>query len=642
MKRLLKITLKTLKWLGICIVSLAVILGVVYLCLPKGTRETMEFDDPYRTERTLAVSRNYMAATGTPWATRAALDVMKDGGNAFDASMAALLALNVTFNQAASFPGVAPILIYDAAAETVRSYIGAGTAPQKATVEYFLSKGYKNVPKYKLIAQLLPASPDVLIAILKEYGTMSFSRIAQAAVQLAGEGFPIPSQMLHDMDLSLVERAGLTVLMPYNSQVYFRGSWWDALRHNERLVLGDLAGTLQALCDAEQRALDNGGDREAGLDAVRAYFYSGPIAETISDYHAANDGLISYEDLSTYQGGWETALRGDYGSYAVYANQTWNQGAVVPMVLQLLEGVDLKAMGHNSPAYIHTVLQAIELTMADREAYFADPAAEDVPTEGLLSKEYAAARRALMTPGKAFGAMPVCGDPFAYQAGDRTTNAAQLRAASSVTPVQAKAEKRTFGKDTSYISVVDSQGNAVSLTPSDFPESPMIPGTGLNLGTRMNQFYIDTEHVNGLMPGKRPRITPNPSMVLKDGTFFMSFGTPGGDSQTQAMVQVFLNVAVFGMNPQEAVSAPRFLSLNFPDSFAPHEYCPGQIKLEAALADACGDALTQMGYTVNRCEDWDNTFGAVCAILKDPATGTLYGGADPREESWAEGDGAQE
>ena len=169
------------------------------------------------------------------------------------------------------------------------------------------------------------------------------------------------------------------------------------------------------------------------------------------------------------------------------------------MVLQMLEGIDLKAMGHNSPEYIHTVLQALELAMADREAYFGDPAFVDVPVEGLLSKEYAAVRREMMTPGKAFGQMPPAGDPRSYSGSG--VEADDLTAGSLT--VEDKNSNYSFGKDTSYITVIDSQGNAVSLTPSDFPESPMIPGTGLNLGTRMTQFYIDENHVNGLMPGKR-------------------------------------------------------------------------------------------------------------------------------------------
>ena len=228
---------KVLKKVGIVLLSIILVLGIVYLCLPKGPRETMAFDDPYRTERSLAVSENYMASTGTPWATETALKIMRNGGNAFDASMAAMLTLNVTFNQAASFPSVAPILLYHAESGEVESYIGAGKAPAKATVDYFLSHNMKNVPKFKLVGQLLPASVDVLVSVMKEHGTLSFTDLAKDAIEIARSGFPIHGQMLADMDLSFVERLGLTFLMPYNSEVYFHGSWWNPLHHNERLVL---------------------------------------------------------------------------------------------------------------------------------------------------------------------------------------------------------------------------------------------------------------------------------------------------------------------------------------------------------------------------------------------------------------------
>lgn len=187
------------------------------------------------------------------------------------------------------------------------------------------------------------------------------------------------------------------------------------------------------------------------------------------------------------------------------------------------------------------------------------------------------------------------------------------------------------------MSIVDGSGNAVSLTPSDFPQSPMVPGTGITLGIRMTQFRLDPNHPSALAPGKRPRITPNPGMVLKQGKLWMSFGTPGGDVQSQAMIQFFLNVIVFGMDPQKAVEVPRFRSVNWPDSFSPHSYRPGGIELEESLYAKVSDSLKTMGYKVYKKGHLDNDFGSVCAVLNDAKSKKLIGVADPREESWAEG-----
>jgi gamma-glutamyltranspeptidase/glutathione hydrolase len=192
--------------------------------------------------------------------------------------------------------------------------------------------------------------------------------------------------------------------------------------------------------------------------------------------------------------------------------------------------------------------------------------------------------------------------------------------------------------DTSYLAVTDEQGNSVSLTPSDFPQSPMVPGTGLCLGIRMTQFRLDPDHPAALQPGKRPRLTPNASMVTRNGTLYMTFGTPEGDQQPQALIQMFLNMVIFGMDIQAAIEAPRFRSRNFPDSFSPHTYRPGVVQLEKSLFEKVAMDLTAMGYEVEEVEDLHHQMGAVGAIIRDAATGNLIGGADPRQENWAEGD----
>ncbi|TGK01366.1 gamma-glutamyltransferase family protein [Leptospira langatensis] len=657
---------KILNYFLVGTVLLVLLLTALYYFSSRPT-DIMTFDDPHHTDRPTAKGSKLMVASGHPLATQAALDILESGGNAADAGMAALLVLNVTQGEEASFPGVAPLLYYDQASKKVSSYIGTGTAPAKATIQYFKERGYDTIPMLKYSSQLVPASPDVLIAMLKKYGTKSFSEISKPAIRIAEEGFPVHKILMRNLNMNIFKRLGFRFLLPYNAEIYLEGKWWKPLYHKERFKRPALAATLQELANQETQSLSKGSSRDEALEAVRNYFYKGPIADKIAKAHEQHDGTIVKSDLERYTGDWETPLTGNFGPYTIFANRTWNQGAVVPMVLQILEGTDLKSMGHNSKEYIHTVIQAIELVMADREKYFGDPAYVAVPEKGLLNKDYAEERRKLLQE-KAFGKLPPFGDPFLFESSKNEKRAASLqkttsfdekRTASSKRIISSSENNPTFalnqgsdlkyspsfwertdsgkvGRDTTYLSIIDAQGNSLSLTPSDFPQSPMIEGD-ITLGIRMTQFRLDPDHPSSLVPGKRPTITPNASMVFKDGKFWMAFGTPGGDMQTQAVVQVFLNLVVFGMDPQQAVSAPRFRSLNWPDSFSPHKYYPGRIELEEEIYKSQGKALEQLGYEVLEREKWEYDFGAPCISLKDPKTGILYGGADPRKESWAQG-----
>ncbi|WP_109019585.1 gamma-glutamyltransferase family protein [Leptospira kobayashii] len=617
--------------------------------------EILEFDDPYHTDRPVASGKKMIAATGHPYATRAALAIMEKGGNAADAGVAALLVLNVTQGEEASFPGVAPLLYFDSASGKVESYTGAGVAPSLATIDYFRSRGYETIPTLKYSSQLVPASPDVIIALLQKYGTMSFSEVSSPAIQLAKQGFPVHKILMRNLNMNPIKRFGFSLLMPYNAEVYLKGKWWKPLFHKEKFTRPELADTLSELADAEKKSLALGKSRNEALTSVRDYFYKGTIAEKIAKAHSENDGTMTLDDLKNYSGHWEKPLQGTYNDYTIFSNRTWNQGGIVPIVLQILEGIDLKSMGHNSPEYIHTVIQAIELAMADRDKYFGDPDFVEVPVEGLLSKEYAKQRRSLIQKN-AFGKTPPFGNPFQFERQKNKTqsnlipkrntklNSYEENRISEVSlsnnnPTRyfwERTDSGKVGRDTTYLSIIDPKGNSISLTPSDFPQSPMIPGD-ITLGIRMTQFRLDQNHPSALLPGKRPTITPNASLVFHKGKFLMSFGTPGGDMQTQATVQVFLNLFVFGMNPQTAVNSPRFRSLNWPDSFSPHSYYPGRIELEEEIYEKYGTALKEKGYDVIGRPKWEYDFGAPCISLKDPETGALKGAGDPRKESWAEG-----
>lgn len=603
--------------------------GLYFLYLPKGPRELMPLDDPWNQARPVVTAANYIVVAGTPWAAQAAVDVLDKGGNAFDAAVAALLMLNVTFGEAASFPGIAPLMLYDASQGTVRSYVGVGTAPAKATIEFFHAQGHENVPDMDILAQLIPASPDVIIALLTEYGTMSFSELSAPAIEMARKGFPVHTIMARNLDFSLVERISFAFLMPYNTRVYLRGEWWRPLHYGDRFIRPDLADTLQAMGETEQDVLAAGGTREDALKAVRDYFYRGPISEAIVELHQDENGLFTREDLYTYQGYWENPIQGSFGEYTFFTNGTWTQGIVVLMTMQTLENFDLQSMEHNSEQYVHTVVQAIELSMADREAYIGDPNFVNVALERLLSKEYALERSTRMQ-SDAFKGMPEAGELFVSQGG--AYSRPSLPTASLLSDLL---HDTPIGKDTSHLAIIDSWGNSITVTPSDFPKSPMVPGTGLTLGNRMTQFRLIPGHPNALAPGKRPRVTPHAVIVFKDGEFFMSYGTSGGDMQPQALAQVFLNMALFGMDVQEAIDAPRFRTLNFPDSFAPFEEYPATLDLEASLFDDLKESLETRGYTVNQYPDWDNHFGGVGAVVFDGEH--LLAGSDPREGTWAMG-----
>ncbi|MCL4560213.1 MAG: gamma-glutamyltransferase [Chloroflexi bacterium] len=622
---------RILKWIGILFLGFALLAGAVYALLPKGPRDLMPYQDLTQVPKTMVAGESYAVVTGTPWATQAAVEMLERGGNAYDAAVAALLTLNATLGVHASFASIAPTMVYDAATGLPRSYIGVGTAPSGATLEAFQKRGFETVPPADIWSQLIPASPDVMIALLQEHGTLSFSDVSEPAIRVARQGFPATKVLLADLqNFSIIERLGLCAIMPYNGEVWMQKEWWRPFHLHDRMAFPDLANTFEEMGAAEQAVLNAGGTRQAGLQAVRDLFYRGTIAEKILALHREKGGLFTRQDLATYSGAWEQPVSGSYGEFTFYTNGGWTQGMVGPLALQILEGIDLKAMGHNSPRYVHTVAQAIELAQADRDAYVGDPAFVDVPMDTLMSKAYAVQRRQSMTAG-AFGPLPAPGSIEGYSIPAQSLN--DPRGAPSWAGLLPELDLR-IGNDTTQLAILDRWGNAVVMTPSDFPWTPMVPGTGINLGNRMNQFRLEANSPDVVAPGKRPRVTPHAMIVFKDGQFYMVFSTPGGDMQPQALIQVFLNREVFGMDVQEAISAPRFYTISAPSSFAPHEASPGTLRLEADLYDSARAGLRQLGYTLVRDVNWDMDYGGVGAIVKGD-DGLIYAGADPRWETQA-------
>ncbi|MDP6346646.1 MAG: gamma-glutamyltransferase family protein [Alphaproteobacteria bacterium] len=549
----------------------------------------------------------HMTAAGHYLAAQAGFQVMEAGGNAIDAGVAAGIALGVVQSELVGVAGVAPIIIYLARENRVVTISGLGVWP-KATDPDLYARQYADGVPQGILRCIVPAAPDAWITALEEFGTMSFGEVAAAAIRLARDGFvmyPLMAELLE-------EKAEKYARWPANAAIYLPGGRTPKV--GELFRQQDLGASLQYMADQERAA---GGDREAGLQAARAAFYRGDIARAIADYHADNGGLISMDDLAEFRVGIEPAQSVELSGTRVYGCGPWCQGPMLLQALQLLRGRDLAALGHNSPAYIHLLTEAIKLAAADREHWYGDPRFVEVPIERLLSEDYAKRRAALIRDDVASPGMPPPGD-------------LEVSVAPNRVPIEAL--------DTSYCCAVDSEGNLFSATPSDTSsDAPVIPGTGFVPSSRGSQSRPDPDHPSSIQPGKRPRLTPNPALAIRPGEWAMPFGTPGADVQIQAMMQTLLNIAVFGLNPQAAVEAPRFASYSFPQSFAPHAYHPGLLKMEGRIDRDTGSQLQAMGHDVDWWGEWEWQAGAMCAIRRDTASGVLEAGADPRRACYALG-----
>lgn len=560
---------------------------------------------------------NHMIAAGHYLATQAGMDVLQAGGNAVDAGVAAGIALGVVQSDIVNFGGVAPILVYHADTARVWSISGLGYWPKAARLEDFLHKHKGAIPA-GVLRTVIPAAPDAWITALERFGTMGFGEVAAGAIRLAHDGFvmyPLMAEVLAD-------NAGNYARWPSSAAVYLPGGKPPPAGAVFRQA--DLARSLQYLAD-EERA-HQGQGRLAGLAAARRAFYEGDIAAAIVKYHQEEGGLVTHEDLRDFSVDVEPALMTDFHGTRVHSCGFWCQGPSLLQMLNILEARDLQSLGHNSAAYVHLLTEAIKLAFADREAHYADPRHAHVPQQALLSKEYARQRLAMIDPHRAGPDMPPAG---------RLPTARDIELRAAGPGDTARTDPRL---DTSYVAVVDKHGNAFSATPSDGSyNSPVIPGTGLIASGRGSQSWAEAGHPCAVGPGRRPRLTPNPSMAIRPGGYVMPFGSPGGDVQCQAMLQTFLNIEVFGMALQQAIEAPRFATFSFPSSFEPHTAVPGRLMIEDLIPREVGDTLAAMGHSVKWWRDRNWRAGAMCAVRHDIETGIRWGGADPRRPAYAAG-----
>ncbi|MGH7095273.1 MAG: gamma-glutamyltransferase family protein [Stellaceae bacterium] len=569
---------------------------------------------------TIAVTRHAIAA-GHYLAATAGFDILQAGGNAVDAGVAAGIALGVLQSDLVDVAGVAPILIYLAEQREVVTIAGLGAWPKALDPELFMREHGGKIP-VGVLRTVIPAAPDAWITALRRYGTMSFGEVAAAATRLARDGFP----MYPLMAASLKNHAERHAQWKSSAAVFLPGGRPPEAGEVFRQV--DLGASLQYMIDEEKAAAahaSKGRGREAGLEAARNAFYVGDIARKIVAFMKEQGGLLSADDLAGYHSPVGPAESRRFGDLEVFTCGAWCQGPVLLQTLALLEGTDLAALGHNSAGYVHHLTEALKLAFADREAYYTDPATGTVPLPTLISSEYAAERRQAINPDRAWPEMPPPGELAGNPGG-----AAPRLGASAPNPFPEP--------DTSYVCAADRWGNLFSATPSDGSYgSPIVPGTGLIPSNRGSQSRPDPRHPAGVAPGKRPRLTPNPALAIKGGDQFLPFGTPGGDVQTQAMLQVLLNVFVHGQDVQSAIEQPRFASYSYPSSFAPYDYYPGRLNLEGRFPEAIAADLARRGHTIERWPDWAWLAGAVCAIKVDKKRGTLEAGANPRRAAYALG-----
>jgi gamma-glutamyltranspeptidase/glutathione hydrolase len=600
------------------------------------------------TFRPVVRGRRGAVAAGSPLTAEAGLRLLEQGGNAVDAGCAAILAASCIEFSHFSFCGEVPIIIKlrDGQPSVIN---GQGTAPRLATRQFFLERAknakysdepvYRGAPEYVsigaggarpglipssgILAATVPGVLDAVVTALDQYGTKSLGEVIQPALQLV-DGFPIDELRVHYLEMTrkIIER------WPTSAAVFLPNG--HAPKAGDIFRQPDLARTLRAIVEAENRgtaANPGAGSRRAGLMAARDYFYKGPIAKHISDFSEANGGLIRAEDMAGFHAKVEQPTKTSYRGYEVYKTGFFAQGPVMLEMLNILEGYDLRSLGHNSPDYIHTVIETMKLAFADRDRFYGDPDFSRIPGAELLSKEYAAARRALIDPAHA-SQIQRPGDPFTGKAMLENVTQPSLTGETSVP----EAER---AHDTTCVNVIDKDGNLFTATPSGAWLPGVVAGdTGMMLGSRLQSFLMADGHPNMLEPGKRPRVTLSPTLVLKDGQPFVVLSTPGADNQDQALLQVLLNVVDFGMNVQEAVEAPRFDTLHFVSSFDDHRFNPGIVDVEDRIPAATVEALKSRGHKVEVQGGWSN--GSAPTIIRfRPESGVIEAGADVRRGRYA-------
>lgn len=569
---------------------------------------------PSESSRPTLVGERWMAVTGHPLTVQVAGRVLESGGNAIDAGVAAALATNVVQVDMCNLGGIAPILVRSADTGDVVSVAGIGRWSSTATVEAYVGRHGSGMPPGRA-ASIVPGALAGWLSALETFGTWSFADVAAPAIELATEGFVLDATVATGLDMF----AWIYEQWPSSAAVFCIDG--RRAQPGDRLVQSDLGRLLSRLAEAESTALSTArasssdDRRRVGLDAVRRTFYEGDVAEAMVEFVAAGGGFLTLADLAGFRAEVAPASRrafAGFGDLTVHTTPPeWSQGPALLQALAILQQFELGLLDHNSAAYLHHVIEAVKLSFSDRERFYGD--AGNVGLADLLSDDHAAELAGLIRPDRS---LP---DLFTLR-----HQADQINSTTQVT-------------------VLDSLGNAFASAPSDtLAMSPVVPGLGVIVSGRGVQSRTDPDHPACLGPGRRPRITPSPVIVTDDEGAVWPITCPGGDMIVQATLQSLLNVVVFGMTEQQAVEAPRAISMAFPNSFHPHGHPEGMVAVENRVPEATLQELASLGHDVREWPPFEFEAGSVAMIRRHPASepgkpNTLRAGADPRRAGYALG-----
>ena len=571
-----------------------------------------------RTMRPVITGRQYAVSSMKHQATEAAVRILEAGGNAFDAAVAGQAVLALVDPASNEYGSDAVVLIYDAKTKKVLSINAEGTAPKLATIDWYKEHQGGKIPVDDgLLSATVPGVVDAWFTLLDRWGTMTFAQVLQPAIELAEQGFVLPDSLASSIAGRKLQK------YPTSMKLYWPGG--AAPKAGDLFRNLDAARTLRRLVDAETQAASNG--RHEALRAARDRFYKGDIAKTMAEFSEQNGGLFRYDDFASYAAKVETPVSTTYRGYEIYKNPSASQGPAELFALNILEGFDLKTMKHNSAAFIHTSAEAVKLAFADREKFLGDMDFVSIPYEGLLSKAYAAERRALIDPDHASMELRP-GNPSKYM---------KSTAADPPVTVTTEGDADHVG-DTSYLAVVDKDRNMVSFEPSlhsAWGTGMVMADLGFILNCRGDYYSLVPGEANALAPGKRPRSTLQSTLVMKDGQPYMILGSPGGDDQVMRTMQTLINMIDFGMNVQQAIEAPRWATRSFPASPFPHTMYPGDLSIEPRISDTVKAALVAKGHKFPQRAPGPWSMGSLAAVVIDARTGTVSAGADPRVAAYA-------